>query len=71
VQSVVSGSPAEKAGVQEEDIITKIDGKNVRDADGGLAKIISSYKPGQVVELTVYRGEDTKTVKATLTEASQ
>lgn len=71
VQNVVQASPAETAGVEAGDIITKIDGKLVRDTDGGLAKLISSYKPGQMVELTIYRGTETKTLKATLTEASQ
>lgn len=71
VQTVVADSPAEKAGVEVGDIITKIDGKMVRDTDGGLAKIISDSKSGQTIELTVYRGTETRTMKATLTQASQ
>lgn len=71
IQTVVAGSPAEQAGVKVGDIITKIDGENVRDASGGLAKIISAKKPGQTVELTIYRGDQTLTVKAALTEATQ
>ena len=71
VQNVVTDSPAETAGVEQGDIITKIDGKLVRDADGGLSKLISGYKPNQTVELTIYRGEETRTIKATLTEAQQ
>lgn len=71
VASVVADSPAEKAGVLKGDIITKIDGQNIREADGGLAKIISSKRPGQTVELTVYRGTETKTFKTTLTESTQ
>ena len=42
VQTVVLDSPADKAGIQQGDIITKADGKNIREADGGLTKIISS-----------------------------
>lgn len=68
VQGVVEGSPAEKAGVKDGDIITKIDGQNVRDADGGLAKIISGKKVGDTVELTIFRNEKTLTLKATLSE---
>ncbi len=72
VQSVVSGSPADKAGVQEGDIITKIDNQEVRDATGGLAKIISAKKVGDTVTLSVYRDNNqTLTLKATLTESSQ
>jgi serine protease Do len=72
IQSVVAGSPAEKAGVQQGDIITKIDGQNVRETNGGLSAIISAKKVGQTVELTVYRGDNqTITLKATLTESTQ
>jgi S1-C subfamily serine protease len=67
----VAASPAEAAGVERGDIITKIDGKAVRDADGGLAKIISSKKPADAVELTIYREEKTITVKAVLSEGGQ
>ena len=68
VQEVIIDSPAESAGVVRGDIITKIDNALIRDADGGLAKIISSKKSGETVELTVYRGNETKTLKATLDE---
>jgi len=69
VQNVAQASPAETVGVEAGDIITKIDGKLVRDADGGLAKLISTFKPNQTIELVVYRGSETKTLKATLSEA--
>lgn len=69
VQTVQADSPAEKAGVQNGDIITKFDGKNVRDNEGGLAKLISSKKPGDTVELSLYRDDGkTLTVKVTLSE---
>lgn len=72
VQAVSEASPAETAGVKAGDIITKIDGKQLRDADGGLAKVISSKKVGDTIELTVYRDDNkTFTTKATLTESQQ
>ncbi len=72
VQSVVAGSPAEKAGVQQGDIITKIDGQALRDTNGGLAAVINTKKPGNTVELTIFRGDNQNlTVKATLSEATQ
>lgn len=72
VQGVSADSPAEKAGIVQGDIITKIDGVALRDKDGGLAKIVASKKPGQIVELTIYDSEGkTKAVKATLIEASE
>ena len=70
VQSVVADSPAEKAGVEVGDIVTKINGQAVREADGGLAKIVNAKKPGEILELTIYRGEKTITVKVTLGESS-
>ncbi len=72
VQSVISNSPADKAGVQQGDIITKFDGKNVRDSDGGLAKLVDAKKPGDTVELTIYRDNGkTLTVRVMLGEGQQ
>ncbi len=66
VVNVVEGSPAEKAGIKVDDIITKIDGEKILDEDGGLAKIIASKKAGQTISLEIYRGEETLTLSATL-----
>lgn len=66
VQSVVANGPAEKAGIVEGDIITKIDGKKITDGDGSLASVISGKKVGDQVEITIYRDEETKTFKVTL-----
>ena len=67
VVSVAPGTPAEAAGLQPRDIITEIDGTPVTD-DATFAKIIDSHKPGDTIDLTVMRGEQTIHVKATLTE---
>jgi len=68
VTEVVSDSPAEKAGVQNEDIIVEFDGKKVTgDDDQGLAKLILGKKVGDKVELKVWRSEGgTKTLSVTL-----
>ena len=72
VSSVVEDSPASKAGVEEGDIITKIDGKQLKDAEGGLAKIVSAKKPGDSIELTIYRADNTTvSVRVKLEEAEQ
>lgn len=72
VQEVLEDGPADRAGVKRGDIITKIDGKNIRDSDGGLAKIIAERKVGETVELTIYRDDGkTLTVRATLSEGQQ
>jgi len=68
IQEVVEGSPAEKAGVKEEDIITKIDGKKVTEKDGGLAKIIADKKVGDKITIEIWRNEETKTLTVTIGE---
>jgi serine protease Do len=68
VQNVVSDSPAERGGIKQGDIITKVDGNLIRETDGGLAKIIAGKKVGDSVELTIYRGEETITIRVTLEE---
>lgn len=69
VVEVVSGSPADKAGIKEKDIITKMDNTPIREKDGGLAKIISGKKVGDRVELTIWRDGKELKVTATLTES--
>ncbi len=70
VQDVVAGSPAEKGGVQADDIITKIDGNDVIDANGGLSKLIGQKKVGDKITLTIYRGDKTITLSVTLGEST-
>lgn len=70
VQEVVADSPAEKGGLQEEDIITKIDGQKVNEKDGGLAKIIASKKVGDKISIEVWRNSETKTLTVTVGESS-
>lgn len=67
--AVQSGSPADKAGIKNKDIITKIDGQKIGSA-GGLSTIISEYTPGETVQLTILRGGQTMTVSVTLSQYS-
>jgi len=55
IVEVVSGSPADRAGIKDGDIITKLDGQPVREKDGELAKLIASKKVGESVRLTIWR----------------
>lgn len=72
ILNVLTDGPADKAGVKEGDIITKIDGKMVRDTDGGLSAIVASKKVGDTVELTIYRDSGkTLTLKAVLGEGKE
>jgi len=54
VNSVEKGGPAEKAGVEPDDIILKVDGREVHSSTE-LPRIISVIKPGTKINLTVWR----------------
>ncbi len=63
---VVAGSPASKAGLVEGDVITRINGTTIPNSDGFIS-VISGFKPGDVVKLTVVTpSHKTETVKVTL-----
>ena len=66
VMEVVSGSPADKAGIMEEDIITKIDDVRLSGDNAELSKAISAKKVGDKVKIVVYRGKKEVNVVATL-----
>jgi len=67
--AIVAGSPAEKAGLKEKDIITKIDGVNI-DETHSLVSLLGQHMPGDNVVLTVVRGDKTITIKVTLGTAA-
>ena len=69
VVTVMENSPAQKAGIQEEDIITEIDGQKIKgDDDQSLAKIILQKRVGEKVTLKIWRNkqifEKTLTIEA-------
>jgi serine protease Do len=66
--SVLGDSPAAKAGLQQGDIITRINNTDIN-ADNPLSSVIAQFKPGETVTLTVIRGGKTTQLKATLGEA--
>lgn len=71
IANVVSGSPAEKAGIQVGDIIYKVDGNSVTDSSEALSKIIAGKKPGDIISLDIWRNGETQNLKVILNEASQ
>jgi serine protease Do len=71
VVNVVAASPAEKAGVQQGDIIFKIDGNSISSDNGGLAKIVSDKKIGDSLKLSIWRAGTQKDISVILTEAAQ
>jgi serine protease Do len=67
VQSVESGGPADKAGVEAGDIIVKVDGKAV-EKSGDLPRIIGGMKPGSKATVQVFRRGSTRDFAVTVGE---
>ena len=67
VRGVEAGGPAEKAGVEAGDIITKFDGK-VIDKSSDLPRIVGSTKPGNRSTITVFRRGSYKDLNVTVAE---
>lgn len=65
VVAVSDGGPAADAGIQENDIITKIDGEQVTSADG-LIIALREHEVGDKVTLTVVRDSKEREVEVTL-----
>ena len=68
VQSVETGSPADKAGVQVEDVIVEFAGKTITDAIG-LRELIAAASPGSNITMVVVRGKARKSLSVKLEEA--
>jgi S1-C subfamily serine protease len=82
VQEVQPGTPADRAGIrggrgntrfqiqsyaQGGDIITKVEGKDIEDAND-LSAVVAQFQPGQEVTVEVHRGGETKEIKVKLDE---
>ena len=67
VRSVESGGPAERAGVEAGDIVTKVDGKAV-ERFGDLPRMVGSSKPGTKVTLQLFRRGAYRDVSVTVVE---
>lgn len=63
--AVVADGPADKAGIKEKDILTKINGLLVG-PQGGVSSLVGEYAPGDTVEVTYLRGSQEFTTKVTL-----
>lgn len=63
--AVQSGSPADKAGIKEKDIITQVNGINVGPGSD-VSSLVAEYTPGDTIQLTILRGSQTMTVNVTL-----
>jgi serine protease Do len=66
--AVLPGSPADKAGLMENDIILEVNGTKV-DGDNTLAKLLKPFNSGEEVNLKVYHKGSENIVKVTLEDA--
>ncbi len=70
VQSVQSGSAAEKAGLETGDVIIAIEGEAVTTADQ-LNNIKNTYKAGDTIVLTITRGGQDRDFRIVLQDANE
>jgi serine protease Do len=67
VRSVESGGPADKAGIEAGDIITKVDGKTV-ERSGELPRVIGGVRPGAKTTLQIFRRGAYRDITVTVAE---
>lgn len=65
IQSLEGGGPADEAGLQEGDVITRV-GDQVIDGSESLVATIRAHRPGEKVTLTYLRDGESRTATATL-----
>jgi serine protease Do len=70
VSNVVSGSPADEAGLKIGDTITSVDGKEVKSGDDLVADI-ASRKPGSKAKLTFVRNNKKQDATVTIADRSK
>ena len=65
IDAVVADTPADDAGLQEDDLITAVEGERVTD---GIALIVAirTHQPGDTIEFTLVRDGQERTVEITL-----
>ncbi len=67
VRGVEAGAPAEKAGVEPGDIITKFDGKTI-EKSSDLPRLVGNIKPGTKSVVTVFRRGASKDLSVLVAE---
>ena len=67
VMQIALGGPADEAGIQQRDLILKIDGKETNTV-ADLRSAISEHNIGDTITITISRNGNIGEVQATLTE---
>ena len=70
IREVVEDSPAEKAGLQVGDIVTRANGQDITGSND-LVKIVKAMSAGDSLDLTVYRKGETMELTLTVEEQIQ
>ena len=65
VKGITKGSPAEKAGLRGDDIITRIGEMEIPDLQA-MTNALRSHEPGDTVSIVIHRGDKVTTLRATL-----
>ena len=67
VMQIALGGPADRAGIQQRDLILKVDGKETNTV-ADLRNAISEHNIGDTITITISRNGNVSDVEATLTE---
>ena len=67
VVAVLSGSPADEAGLEEEDVIVQMGDEPIRNT-GELSKFLIAHPPGETVNIVFFRGSRERTTQVTFAE---
>ncbi len=68
--AVISGSPAEKAGFEENDLILEVNDVKI-DFDNPLNKVIRAFEPGEKITLKIWRKGEIKDLEVTLKSSKE
>ena len=67
IVSIIEDSPADNAGLEEDDIIIRVDNKSIK-SDKDLMRTVSSKHPGDFTNFTIIRGDEKLRISVTLGE---
>jgi len=70
VSQVFEDGPAEKAGIQQGDVILEFDGNEI-ESPADLPRIVAEISPGETVPVQVFRDGETLTVTVTIGEVEE
>ena len=65
--AVVPGSPADKAGLVENDVILEVNGEKI-DSERQISDLIADLKPGDTLKMSIWHKGETKTIDVVLDE---